>query len=413
MATADVLHRSLPKLDEPIVSYLSGYVEDVAQDLEPSQDIIEDVIRPLLTSATLNDPTAAKVLEHVLAEIAEIVAQKMPSSSGDVMEEATGLTRLDRVVDMRTSLGLSRTSGFESGTVDVGLGGSSKTRSTVDVKKLEKQEAKTRAKLVKRAQRDLYESSKLVETSKQQESYEEMFLKVNPLESAGARGKNKDINLPSIDLNFGSNRILSNATLTLAGGRRYGVIGRNGVGKSTLLRNMALRELPIPTSISLLYVEQEIRGDDTTALQAVLKADVWRERLLQEERDLNEQLQKLESSSQAAVAAAAEAAKDAEGLSKGSAVDLPTRQREVKREELSARLGEVQAKLVEMEAETGPARAAALLYGLGFDKEDQHKATRAFSGGWRMRLSLAQALFVSPDLLMLGKSRGCTRSGEE
>lgn len=50
-------------------------------------------------------------------------------------------------------------------------------------------------------------------------------------------------------LNFGSNKILSGAKLDLAYGRRYGLIGRNGVGKSTLLRNMALREVAIPCAV--------------------------------------------------------------------------------------------------------------------------------------------------------------------
>lgn len=146
----------------------------------------------------------------------------------------------------------------------------------------------------------------------------------------------------------------------------------------------------------------QITGDDTPAVEAVLRADVWRERLLQEDKDINAQLAKLESDANAAVAAATTAA-EAEGeganLSKGSAVDMPTRQREIKRDELTSRLGEVQAKLVEMEAETGPSRAAALLNGLGFTEEDQQKPTRQFSGGWRMRLALARALFCKPDLL--------------
>ncbi len=200
-----------------------------------------------------------------LAKLLELIQSKLPD---DVDANANGLTRLDKVVDMRNTQ-MSRTSGFDSaGGVDIALGTTKQNRSTVDVKKLEKQEAKTRAKLAKRAQRDLYESSKLVQQSKQQASYEELFLKVNPLESIGNKGKNKDIHLPNIDVNFGSNRILSNATLTIKAGRRAGLIGRNGVGKSTLLRNMALREIPIPTSISILYVEQEIVGDDTSPLRA-------------------------------------------------------------------------------------------------------------------------------------------------
>ena len=64
------------------------------------------------------------------------------------------------------------------------------------------------------------------------------------------------------------------------------------------------------------------------------------------------------------------------------------------RDEASTRLTEVHTRLAEMEAESGPARAAALLAGLGFSEEDQSRPTKSFSGGWRMRLALARALFV-------------------
>ncbi|KAK0565702.1 hypothetical protein OC861_003649 [Tilletia horrida] len=412
VSTESLLRKAFPKLDEPIVSYLSGFVDE--PDESPEQALTA-VIEPILESATRYDPAQSKELKKVLAQIRALLEVKAPKED-ELYQTNTGLTRLDRVVDMRQTA-MSKTAGFDTaGGVDLALGGSKKNRTTVDLKKLEKQEAKTRAKLVKRAQRDLYESSKVVEQAKNQASYEELFLKVNPLENAAHRGKNKvgllfftegdqhaepkswspdaqDVHLPSIDLSFGSNRLLTNATLTLASGRRYGVIGRNGYGKSTLLRNMALRELPIPSHISLLYVEQEITGDDTPALEAVLRADVWRERLMAEERTLNSQLAALEEAA-AAAAAAGEATED-------GPVDMPTRQREMKREELTARLGEVQSQLIEMDAESGPARAAALLSGLGIESERQSWPTKAFSGGWRMRLALARALFCKPDLLML------------
>lgn len=70
-------------------------------------------------------------------------------------------------------------------------------------------------------------------------------------------------------------------------------------------------------------------------------------------------------------------------------------------EEASARLAEVHEKLAEMDVEGAVGRAAGLLAGLGFNEADQHRPTREFSGGWRMRLALARALFVKPDLLML------------
>jgi ATP-binding cassette subfamily F protein 3 len=168
----------------------------------------------------------------------------------------------------------------------------------------------------------------------------------------------------------------SGASLTLAHGRRYGIIGRNGVGKSTLLRHIAMREVPIPAHISILFVEQEIIGDDTLALDSVLRADVWRHHLLGEEARLNATLTGL----------------DNEGDDKRF---------EDARAEATDRLADVHQQLSDMDAESGPARAAALLAGLGFSEADQHRPTRSFSGGWRMRLALARALFVKPALLLL------------
>lgn len=128
----------------------------------------------------------------------------------------------------------------------------------------------------------------------------------------------------------------------------------------------------------------QIVGDDTIALDSVLKADVWRHKLIEEEAQLTQKLEALDKQT------------TGEPLGEAETVRI-----EAEKDELTAQLGEVQRKLLEMEAETGPARASALLYGLGFDDEDQKKPTRAFSGGWRMRLALARALFVKPDLLML------------
>ncbi|WFD26541.1 hypothetical protein MNAN1_001524 [Malassezia nana] len=392
---AALLREALPQLDEPIVVYLDRYIQDAGED--PEVDVMDQAVCPILESAVVSEPpesAARQALPALLTQLRALVDERRPKTAMD----PKALTRLDKVVDM-SAAGASNTLAYDVGSdsLDLALGKSSRTRTTVDVKKLERQEAKTRAKLAKRAQRDLYESSKLVENARKKISYEEMYMQVNPLESVSAgaaRGKNKDIHLPNIDLSFGSHRILTNAQLTMAHGRRYGLIGRNGVGKSTLLRHMAMRDVPIPTNVSLLYVEQEIVGDDTPAVEAVLKADVWREKLLSEEQRLQSELQALED-------AAAEAVLKADASVGGAAIDLPTRQRENQRDELLSRLGDVQAKLVDMEAETGPSRAAMLLNGLGIVGADQQKPTQAFSGGWRMRLALARALFCKPDLLML------------
>merc|ERR1719282_1851634 len=125
-------------------------------------------------------------------------------------------------------------------------------------------------------------------------------------------------------------------------------------------------QLRIPSHVTVLHVEQEVIGDETPALQSVLEADVIREGLLKEEKDLTS---RVESGAASA--------------------------------EESSRLTEVFQSLEAIDSAKAPARAAVILAGLGFTTEMQHAATKTFSGGWRMRIALARALFSKPDLLLL------------
>lgn len=362
---AEEIRASFPGTEEVIVQYLSGYLVDDAGEEEDVLQVAHDVLKSI--AGNRDD-----VLEKLMLKLGDLLEEQLRARLKNKSQPK--LQKLDKVMDMSKSQ-LSNTIALSEG-VDLESINKGKA-SRVDVKKLEKQEAKLRAKIEKRSRRDLYEGSKLLDAHRKQQTYEELFMKINPLDaSASSKNKSKDIHLPSIDVNFGSNRILSGATLTLAHGRRYGLIGRNGIGKSTLLRHIAMREVPIPAHITILFVEQEIIGDDTKAIDSVLKADVWRDHLMKEQTMLDSKLAEL----------------DTEGDDKRF---------EDAREELSSRLSEVHTRLSEMDAASGPARAAALLAGLGFDEADQQRPTRSFSGGWRMRLALARALFVKPALLLL------------
>ncbi|CAK5264977.1 unnamed protein product [Mycena citricolor] len=367
MSSADIaeeIRESFPGTEEVIVQYLAGYLVD---DAGEEEDVLQVAHQILSSVAGGRDDVLEKLMLRLASMLEGTLRERMERQAGPKLH------KLEHVLDMSKGT-MSNTLAFTEG-VDLESINKGKA-SKVDVKKLEKQEAKLRAKIEKRSRRDLYEGSKLLDSHRKQQTYEELFMKINPLESGASRNKSKDVHLPSIDVNFGSNRILSSASLTLAYGRRYGLIGRNGVGKSTLLRHIAMREVPIPAHISILFVEQEVIGDDTTVIESVLKADVWRDHLLKEEASLNARLTELE----------------AEGDDKRF-VDA--------REEASSRLADVHARLSDMDAESGPARAAALLAGLGFDEADQQRPTKSFSGGWRMRLALARALFVKPSLLLL------------
>ncbi|KAH8981967.1 hypothetical protein EDB92DRAFT_1895778 [Lactarius akahatsu] len=235
---AEKIRESLPGTEEILVQYLSGNLVDDASDDED----ISQVARYILESIAVDKPD---VLEQLMASLTTLLQDQLVRRESSRSDPK--LQRLDKVLDMSKTGAMSNTIAFSEG-VDL--------ESINKGKCLEKQEAKLKAKIEKRARRDLYEGSELLEQTKKQQSYEEMFMKINPLQSAAtSKNKSKDIHLPSIDAPFGSNRILSRASLTLA----YGIIGRNGVGKSTLLRHIAMREVPIPPHITTLFVEQEAR----------------------------------------------------------------------------------------------------------------------------------------------------------
>lgn len=180
--------------------------------------------------------------------------------------------------------------------------------------------------------------------------------------------KSFDILIENFDIAFGNKQLITGADLQLSFGHRYCLIGRNGIGKTTLLKMISTGQLKISSHIRILHVEQEVVGNDTTALESVLECDAKRNALLEEEKDINEKF------------------------------NLP----EFKNDQnLSKRLTEIYGELEHMEADKAPSKAAKILNGLGFESADQSKPTKEFSGGWRMRLALARALFAKPDLLLL------------
>lgn len=171
--------------------------------------------------------------------------------------------KLDQAINVGSQRNMSSTLGLTGSTVDLESANARKVESRVDKKKLEKAERKIRAKQEKKQMKTIhYESSRLLNQPDETMSYEEFFMAVNPLQlGSESQNKSKDVKLDNIDISVSSQRILTDAALTLAYGHRYGLVGQNGIGKSTLLRALSRREVAIPSHISILHVEQEVHQD--------------------------------------------------------------------------------------------------------------------------------------------------------
>ncbi|WP_037586306.1 ATP-binding cassette domain-containing protein [Stenoxybacter acetivorans] len=172
------------------------------------------------------------------------------------------------------------------------------------------------------------------------------------------------IELKNLTLQRGTKVLLNQTNVMIAPGKRVGIIGKNGSGKSSLFALLKGEisqdggEVGMPKHWQMAAVAQETPALDISALDYVLQGDAA--------------LQDFQ-------AALTQAEADGDGMKQA----------------------EYHAKLEEIDAYSAPARAAKLLTGLGFSQEQHGFPVKAFSGGWRMRLNLAQALMCRADLLLL------------
>ena len=167
--------------------------------------------------------------------------------------------------------------------------------------------------------------------------------------------------IDDLTLRIAGRTLLEHASARIPTGARIGLVGRNGTGKTTLFSVIAGDLAPEHGSVEMSprwrigRLAQEAPGGPDKLIEVVLKADSERSRLLTE----------------------AETAQDPH------------------------RIADIQTRLADIGAHAAPARAAAILAGLGFSAADQQRACAEFSGGWRMRVALAAVLFAQPDLLLL------------
>ncbi len=169
------------------------------------------------------------------------------------------------------------------------------------------------------------------------------------------------LRIDDLTYRIGGRILFDGASATVAPGARIGLVGRNGSGKTTLF-GLISGELSVDSgsialrrSAKLGRVSQEAPDGDASLLETVLAADVERESLMAEAETTND----------------------------------------------AHRIGDIHNRLADIDAYSAPSRAAAILSGLGFSEEAQNRPCAEFSGGWRMRVALAAALFSEPDFLLL------------
>jgi len=352
----EILRTEFSQIDDDIYQYIEG-VLDGGDGFENTEDVYEAVGEVLHDVSSDKDENEIKQLCHQLLLVMKPNATKTNGTQSTSNNQG-GRKLLDAPVLLSDAGGYAKE---EEETAGPSIWNKPKgAELKVDSKKLIRAEAKMQQKQQLKKEQNIANSGISGATASQV-----LTKKENRMEAKGTNNC-KDIRIENFDIAFGEKSLLQGTDLTLTYGRRYGFVGRNGLGKTTLLRMISAGQLKIPSHISILHVEQEVVGDETPALQSVLECDFKRESLLKEEKELSIQINNANAEP-----------------------------------ELSVRLTQVYADLEAIDADKAPARAAQILAGLGFSPEQQTKPTKQFSGGWRMRLALARALFSKPDLLLL------------
>lgn len=231
--------RVCPLMDDDTLDYALGWFDDADNLADGSAEALTDFLGPLLLDAGGEEDDVEELCMRLAAQI---FADDQPKS--------TGLAKLKEAYTAMDSDFTSSTLDLASSIVTDITWASGKGRkapiSSVDMLKLKQQEERQKQKKQGKKGEAVWDPSAVPP------------IIVTQPNRPPAVAQSKDIQLENFDISYGGHVILKDASVSLSFGRRYGLVGRNGIGKTTLLRAISTRELYVSDNISVLHVEQEV-----------------------------------------------------------------------------------------------------------------------------------------------------------
>jgi len=185
------------------------------------------------------------------------------------------------------------------------------------------------------------------------------------------------ISINNFSLSVSGKSLFQDSQLIVSPGNIYGLIGKNGCGKSSLLKQLSLTNLFADNKIRVLYVEQELDISDKNPVDIIFSSNSKLAYITEQIEIIEKEIKHLQDKEE------------------------PIDEDDLLLENLMNKYQEFQNQIIGFNKEAEISKIKSILYGLGFTHESMEQSSSIFSGGWRMRISLARALYIEPDLLLL------------
>jgi len=441
-----------PFLDEDICEYIQSILEEDPNDQDARENVQE-----LLRGSIDPDADPESVITQFFAKLKfendngvtqeitkknyddeplQLLTKAMTMKQHDISSYASGLSAEPMMADHEDET-ISAIASFYANMID---GADNEGVVSERNRRKEKQKAMREEMEDAERQRAIQEAMDVLNEDKGDDNPDDLL--------DAASDNSADVHMRGFDLpnlRGGGPDLLRSASLTLARGRRYGLMGRNGCGKTTFMTYLAQRQIEgaVPKKMPMLLVRQEIIGNDWTAVETVIKSDVKREGVKRFIKWCEDEIERLENGGEKKEEEVEEKEEEAngdggddekgdgkeiKGSSKGrqklmekkkarlekaarakakttntTADKMKKENTQYQQNKLTEKLGIAYQKLAEIEEQEGgdpEPRAVKVLSGMGFSEEMQNKPTSELSGGWRMRVSISCALFANPSLLL-------------